>query len=83
MKKYICAVFDSKAKVYGNPFYSVNQATAIRAFSAASNDPDSELSRHPSDFTLFGLGWFDDETGVISMLEHQENHGLATQFVHA
>lgn len=79
MKKNLYSIYDSKANYFGNPFTSVNHATAIRTFSQACEDPNSELNRHSIDFSLFFIGTYDDEVGVV----HSENHinlGLASAF---
>lgn len=66
MRKSIFCVFDSKARTFANPFTSTNSFTAIRDFATVANDPASIISKHAADFTLYELGEFDDESGLIS-----------------
>lgn len=65
MKKIVCAIFDAKAGVYSNPFYSINVQVATRDFNHACTDPNSGLSLHPEDYTLYALATFDDESGLF------------------
>ena len=81
MKIRIFTVFDQKAAAYLQPFFSPTVGTAVRAFSDTVNDPNSMLSKHPSDFTLFEIGGFDDQSGVVSSLSSHISHGVGLQFV--
>lgn len=70
MKLEMFAVYDAKARTYCTPFFSENVAVAIRAFAHAANDNQTDVGRFPSDFTLFHLGVFDSESGVIEPDAH-------------
>lgn len=64
----IFAVFDSKAAVFGTPFFDQQEASAIRNFSDAVNDssnPNNMWHKHPEDFSLFHLGEFDNNSGEL------------------
>lgn len=78
--KQMFAVYDSKAATYCVPFSSVNLSTAIRDFASASNDPGTELNRNPLDYSLFHIGNFDEETGVLTS-QVPCNLGMAAQFL--
>lgn len=80
MKKIVCSIYDHKAKVFCVPFFSVNNETAQRDFGYAANDPKTEIGRYPTDFTLFRLGTYDDETAGFD-LEPHSNLGIAANFV--
>lgn len=69
MKLEIYSVFDKKALVYGRPFFLLNDATAIRAFTDLVNDPSTDVNRHPSDYQLFHVGSFEDTTGGLIGLD--------------
>lgn len=64
----IFTVFDTKAAIYGQPFYAVTDGIALRMFSDAvnNNSPDNALNRYPEDFTLYYIGEFDDVTGSVT-----------------
>lgn len=62
----IFVTFDAKMEVYGVPFFAPSSAYAVRMFTDQVNDGDGLMSRHPEDFTLFDLGTFNTESGVIT-----------------
>jgi len=80
MQKFLYSVFDSKSRIFSTPFTSVNQFTALRDFSRASTDPTSDINKFPEDYTLYELGSFDDNSGVIAPHAQALNLGLAVQF---
>ena len=59
------SVFDSKAEQFTPPFSAGNDALAVRVFSGACSEPTHDFHRHAEDFTLFKVGEFDQEKGVI------------------
>lgn len=79
MKTKVFSVFDSKAAVFGTPFFMPTEGAAVRAFTDAANDGGTLLSKHPEDFSLFLIAEFDDGIGVFEELKHQ-NFGLASSF---
>lgn len=74
------AVYDSKAVVYGTPFFMGAVGLAVRAFTDLVNDPKSSVSRYPEDFSLFELADFDDTKGVF-IPKIPVNLGLASGYV--
>ena len=66
-KQPIFAVRDVKADAYGQPFVSKHVGLAVRGLTDAVNDPQkqSDISRHPEDFSLYEIGQYDDQSGVI------------------
>lgn len=60
------SLYDSKALVYSPPFYAATDAAAIRMVSDTVADPQTSLSRHPSDYILVRVGEFDDNKGLFS-----------------
>lgn len=66
MLKLICSVRDMVANAYSNPFISHNQGTALRDFSQACADPESQLYKSPEGFALYSIGTFEDDTGQIT-----------------
>jgi len=59
------SVFDIKAAVYGTPFFMGNDRIASRAFADLVNDQSTMANKHPGDFVLYSIGYFNDETGVL------------------
>lgn len=80
MKRLLLSVHDSKAKVFFNPFTATTVEAACRSFAVAANDDGTEISRYPADFTLFHVGYFDDETGVVESLIPAVNLGNASMY---
>lgn len=66
MNKNIYSVYDRKTKLYSTPFYVINDDSAIRDFYRAINDPAHEASHYASDLTLYCLGSWDDQTGLLT-----------------
>lgn len=69
MKTMCFSVFDSKAAVFGTPFFMSREAAAIRAFSDLANDPNTMVGKHPSDFSLFHIGDFDDDLATFDSVK--------------
>ncbi|WNK14482.1 MAG: nonstructural protein [Microvirus sp.] len=65
MKHQVCAIWDSAIQKYGRPYIVPHTNLAIRDFGDEVNreTPDNNLFRHPSDYELWSLGLYDDETG--------------------
>lgn len=69
MKLNVYSVFDSKAAVYGTPFFQVNDMVAMRSFSQLANDSNSSVNRFPEDYTLYLIGYYDDSVGEVKGCE--------------
>lgn len=80
MKTKAFAVYDSKAKFFDKPIYLRNSAEAIRAFETEANSGKSAISQYPADFTLFEVGEYDDETGLLTSEKAHINLGCALQY---
>lgn len=65
----VVAVRDSAVDAYMPPFCVSHAGRAVRAFTDEVNRKDSELGKHPSDFALFEIGVFDDESGRLTPLD--------------
>lgn len=68
------SVFDRVAKVYADPFVSVNDATAARAFTIAQSSPDTMLYASPEDFQLWYIGSLDNQDGVLLCCNEYEQY---------
>lgn len=60
------SVYDRKALVYGAPFFAPTDGSAIRSFADLSNDINTTVGRHPSDFVLYCVGVYDDQNGALA-----------------
>lgn len=60
-------VYDQKAEVFLPPFFVPTNGIATRAFRDCVNSEDHQFGKHPSDYTLFYLGDFDDSTAEFDL----------------
>ncbi|AXH74319.1 MAG: nonstructural protein [Microviridae sp.] len=69
--KVIVALKDTAARVFGTPFFVQAAAQAVRSLrdEVNSGKAESDLARHPSDFELYDIGSYDEDSGVITMRE--------------
>jgi len=75
------AVYDHKAKAYGQPKLDYNTATCLRWFSDLVNKDGHPWQAHPEDYTLFQLGEYDDQSGMILPLTTPTPIGKAVEYV--
>lgn len=62
---HVMSVHDKAVRAFMQPFYARSIGEAIRSFTELANDPQTNVARHPSDFVLFDLGEFDDNSGLF------------------
>ena len=70
MKVY--SIYDKKSEHFGVPFFCVNEGVAKREFDRLQHDEDSYVCAYPDDYSLYGLGDFDDVKGKISPFDLPE-----------
>lgn len=63
------SVYDSAVQAYMTPFFVRSKGEAIRSFSEAVNDEKHQFSKHASDYSLFALGAYDDNSGSVEGLK--------------
>lgn len=66
LKMFSC--YDSKIGVWMNPMVFQHVGQAERTWIEICTQKDSLPGKHPVDFTLFQIGEFDDESGVVTSL---------------
>ncbi len=81
MEFKIFCVFDSKAEAFLQPFFSVNRAVALRSFTQACQDSQSDFHRFAGDYTLFEIGEWSAVGGELVQYEAKVNLGLASQYL--
>lgn len=64
----VFSIFDSVTGTYGTPFFAVNKAVAQRMFSDLANDFSTTVNKNPSDFSLYHIGSFYDDTAHSDVL---------------
>lgn len=80
MRLVIFTVYDSCAELFGQPFFTNTVGAAERIIGEAVNEGDHPFNKHPGDYTLFELGTFESDTGVIETLPAAINRGLLITF---
>ena len=68
MKLGVFVIYDSKAMVYARPMYIHNDAMAMRMAHDVRHNEETDIFRHPEDFTLFKLGEYDDSDASFHLL---------------
>lgn len=74
------AVFDVKSKLFSNVHLLQSDGVAIRSFSTACENKDTEFNKFPEDYSLYRLGTFNIETGLLES-ETPKQICNATEFV--
>lgn len=80
IKLLVFSVFDTKAEIYGTPVFFATRGLATRAFEDQCNKLDSPLCDHPGDFTLFQIGEFDSEKGLLIPLPSPASLGTGVEY---
>lgn len=75
------SVRDSKSESFLPPFFANSVGSAVRSFGDAANEKSSMLYKHPGDYQLYELGYFDDNDGVLTALIPMKLLGCAADFV--
>lgn len=81
MISQIFTVFDSKTEAYMPPFFAPTLGAAIRSFSDTVQEKDHIFNKHAEDYTLFHLGYYDDQTAIIENLKSPKSIGVAIEFL--
>lgn len=76
----VFTVFDAAAAAYLPPFFVQTHAQAVRAFSDLARDPQHQFSKHASDYTLFEIASYDDQTGAFQPFEAPKPFGTALEY---
>lgn len=77
------AFYDTKAQVYGVPFFMINGATAMRAAIELAGDQSTTIGRHPADFILHELAIYDDASGRVAPHQAPVDFGLVSSMLPA
>lgn len=75
----LCAVRDIKAEAFAPPFVVSARGMALRMFSDWCSDPKTMIGRHPEDFQLYQLGYFNESTGFIEVFTNMVLIGMGAE----
>lgn len=67
MDLHCFAIFDSATQAYGRPIFVTARGAAVRSFIDEVNSPreGNNLNKHPDDFELHHVGFFNEQTGEL------------------
>lgn len=60
------SVYDNKALAFNVPFFTSTDGQAVRMFADLANDSNTAVGRHPSDYSLFFIGSYEDQKGTLA-----------------
>lgn len=66
------AVLDVKSNLFNSPHFLTSDGVAIRSFSTACEDKNTDLNRYPADFSLYVVGEFNIETGNVIPIQPKQ-----------
>lgn len=69
MKLQVFTVRDAAVGSFLQPFFCRSHGEALRSFSDAVSNAEHQFAKHASDYALFFLGEFDDNSGVFDSRE--------------
>lgn len=79
--KPVYAIFDTQVNEFvEQPFLQRTKGEAIRGWSEQANNPQSQISKHATDYALFELGTYDEKTGAFTNHPAPIRVGLASEF---
>lgn len=58
-------LYDAKALTYSPPFYATAHGAAVRMVMDLASDQNTSVGRHPSDFSLYCVGQWNDAVGCL------------------
>ncbi len=80
MKQFVFAVYDSKSEMFNQPMFFKAKGEALRAFTDEANRPDSAIFKHPGDYTLFLIGDYNIDTGLLTPMPTPTSLGLGIEY---
>ena len=76
----IFGIYDSGISTWLTPLYFRNKGEALRWWVEQCNNPESKLAKHPSDYTLFELGTWNDDNNNFDLFKAPVKLGLALEY---
>lgn len=76
MKYHVFSVYDEKAKAFITPFFLPEVGQATRVFGDMVNDVTHQFGQHPSDYTLFKIANWDNESGQTESVRETIANGV-------
>lgn len=72
-KVNVVAVRDRAVQAFSRPFFVPSIAAAVRSFTdeVNRNAEDNPMNKHPDDYELWELAWFDEESGLFGAIDQR------------
>ena len=70
------SVYDAKAKAYLPPFILPEIGQATRTFGDCVNNKEHQFGAHPSDYSMFKIGTYDDAKGKVDPCHELIGNGV-------
>ena len=67
----VFSIYDDKASVYLPPFVAKTVGEADRLFDSVIKDSDSTIASYPADHSLYQIGSYNDDSGLIESVVPQ------------
>jgi len=80
MKTNLFSVYDSAAARFTEPWPAATVELALRRFRHTVNAEGNDIAMFPEDYTLFHVGEFDQETGLVTRFSSPHSLGVAVTF---
>lgn len=74
------SIRDSKAEVFNTPFFQKTHGEAERSFQALVKDEKTMVSQYPTDYDLYYIGDYDDQSGELIGLDTPQHIVKAVQY---
>ncbi len=81
MTVLVFAVFDAAAEAFLTPMFFDTKGMALRAFVDACNSEGHMFRLHADDYTLFHIGFFYPDKGLLEAMSTPDSLGVALQFI--
>lgn len=65
-KQVLCSIHDVAVHAFMRPWMAPTLEMGLRMFLDERTRPDSDVFRHPADYTMYVVGYFDPDSGVIT-----------------
>ncbi len=77
----IFAIYDSGISTWKPPMFCRAKGEILRWWIEMVNNEQTDLSKHPQDYTLFDIGTWDDEKCKFDLHKTPISLGVAIEFV--
>ena len=81
MQQQMYSIYDSVQEIYHQPHFMINEAAALRQFADMANDEQSNVNKHPTDYSLWHVGSYEDTTATIELLDTPKRLCYANEHV--